>query len=120
MIYTMVEKEDEHMTGACDKLNSYIDRCRTQIEHVVHQELKREVHSGSTPSKKLSPALLQASFTPIPSKEQLLKDTARTPQRASIFRTRDTILENDLPVQSPNTLKAVLPSVLKAQAEQEE
>lgn len=118
-IHFLADKEKGYVDNVCTKLTNYIETCQKDVEHVVHQEIQRESHSGRTPTSKLPTSLIDASFTPIPSKEELLKETARTPQRASIFRQRDTILES-FPVQSPNTLKTILPSVLKAQAEEDE
>ncbi|CAD5234740.1 unnamed protein product [Bursaphelenchus xylophilus] len=119
-VFTLAEKEDEYIQTNCDQLEKYLESSKTEVERFVHHQFLRESHSGNTPSRRGNTDLMSATFSPIPSKDQLLKQTAKTPQRMSIFRVRDTILDQKLPLDSPNTLKSQLPSVLAAKREEEE
>ncbi|CAD5229060.1 unnamed protein product [Bursaphelenchus okinawaensis] len=119
-VFTLAEKENEYIQENCDQLEKYVEAAKNDVEKFVHHQIVRETRSGNTPARRTSTDLTSASFSPIPNKDQLLKQTAKTPQRMSIFRVRDTILEQSLPLDSPNTLKTHLPSVLAAQKAAEE
>jgi hypothetical protein len=89
------------------------------IEHFAHQEIRREERNGGTPQRRLENASVGEELSPLPSKIELLKRTMHTPQRASLFRIRDSILEKELP-DSPATLKTKLPSAILANMANEE
>lgn len=115
-----VAAQGEAVRVACDQTTQRLGGLQTELERFLHQELLREEHSGRTPDRRPLNELAQVNFSPLPSSKQLLKDLAKTPQRASVFRVRDTVLESDLPVASPNTLKGGLPSVFAAAKRAEE
>lgn len=92
-------------------MEKHFSESQHAIEHFTHQEIKREERTGGTPIRRLVNDSANLAFSPLPAKTDLLKQTERTPQRASIFRIRDSLLEQNMP-DSPATLKSKLPSAI--------
>jgi hypothetical protein len=90
-------------------MDQHFTESQRAIEHFAHQEIKREEKNGGTPIRRNDNDSSTTTFSPLPTKLELLKRTERTPQRPSAFRIRDSILEQKLP-DSPATLKRKLPS----------
>jgi hypothetical protein len=100
--------------GLSNAMENHFIETQHAVEHFTHQEIKREERTGGTPIRRLVNDSANQMFSPLPEKSDLLKQTERTPIRASIFRIRDSLLDQKLP-DSPATLKSKLPSAILPQ-----
>ena len=100
-------------------MNHHLAEDQRSLEHFAHQEIKREERTGGTPDRRNVNSSSDQTLSPLPTLDELLKRTERTPQRPSAFRIRDSILDQTLP-DSPLTLKQKLPSSQLANVNEQE
>lgn len=77
-------------------------------ERFIHQEFKRVQPTGATPTRRN--ANFDDEIINIPAPDELIRqqELMSTPRRSSIYHVRDSILESDLKMISPLTLKNTL------------
>jgi len=105
VIETGIKDEQKLVQDFSSNMNQHLTEDQRALEHFTHQEIKREERTGGTPDRRDVNISSVQSLSPIPTRDDLLKETARTPARPSMFRIRDSILEQELPM-SPATLKS--------------
>ncbi|KAI6191648.1 Kinesin-like protein KIF11 [Aphelenchoides bicaudatus] len=114
-----LQNQQQLVQALGSQMDQHFTENQRAIEHFAHQEIKREEKTGGTPQRRNTNISNAEVLSPIPSKIQLLKQTERTPQRFSLFKIRDSILEQTM-LDSPLTVKTKLPSTLMPENDSEE